>query len=221
MPALNAATSVQNQARQFLAKGARHALRVLPAAMVVAQGLCARRIKWVTACLATTCLVCALTLTDASAERRDGEAVCHFEQTSPALAQLIVSISNIPSNKGVIRVALYNDPKRFAQSGGWVCKDEIAVLGTSVSSHTMRVPRGWYALAVAHDENNNDEIDRVLIPIEAYGFSNYALVPFGPPDYEIAKFQLDTNELRLEIPLSFHPTIRVLDSSSEATSNRE
>ncbi|MFT5173761.1 MAG: hypothetical protein ACI8W7_001939 [Gammaproteobacteria bacterium] len=219
--AVDVGTLVQNKTRQYRVSSAGHAMRALPAVKLASQRLRGRRSSFADACFSTICLVCALALSDAYAERTNGEAVCHFEQTSPALSQLIVAISNIPSNKGVIRVALYNDPKRFAQSGGWVCKDEIPVLGASVTSHTMRVPRGWYALAVAHDENDNDEIDRILIPIEAYGFSNYVLVPFGPPDYETAKFQIDVDELRLEIPLSFHPTIRVLDSSSESTSNGE
>ena len=107
------------------------------------------------------------------------------------------------------------------QSGGWICKDEIRIVGKSATSHILCMPRGWYAVAVAHDENNNDEIDRFLVPTEAYGFSNYDVVPFGSPNYDTARFQLDVDELRITIPLSFHPTIRVIGTPSETTPSRD
>ncbi|MDJ0846741.1 MAG: DUF2141 domain-containing protein [Myxococcota bacterium] len=68
--------------------------------------------------------------------------------------------------------------------------------------HTFEdLPFGSYAVKVIHDENDNGELDTnfIGVPREAFGFSNDAMGRFGPPDYEAARFELEGEELVLEI----------------------
>lgn len=54
------------------------------------------------------------------------------------------------------------------------------------------LPPGEYAVAVFHDENANNDLDRNFlgIPSEGTGASNDAHNMFGPPSYSDARFQL-------------------------------
>ncbi|MCB9595616.1 MAG: DUF2141 domain-containing protein [Sandaracinaceae bacterium] len=54
------------------------------------------------------------------------------------------------------------------------------------------VTPGEYAMAVFHDENANNDLDRNIfgIPSEGTGASNDAHNMFGPPGYDDARFQL-------------------------------
>jgi uncharacterized protein (DUF2141 family) len=53
---------------------------------------------------------------------------------------------------------------------------------------------GDYAIALLHDENGNDEMDKsgglIKKPKEDFGFSNNAMGSFGPPSFEKAKFSV-------------------------------
>ena len=54
---------------------------------------------------------------------------------------------------------------------------------------------GYYAMAIYHDENSNNEFDTFLsFPEEKYGFSNDAAVFLGPPDFKEASFFLDAGD---------------------------
>ena len=62
---------------------------------------------------------------------------------------------------------------------------------------------GRYAIAIFHDENNNDKFDTFLgIPKEKFGFSKNAQVLLGPPKFSEASFFLSDNiKLKMEIEL--------------------
>ena len=58
-----------------------------------------------------------------------------------------------------------------------------------------------YTAAIFHDVNNNGKLDKNLlgVPTEPYGFSNNARSKWGPPKYDTAKFQLNQDQLLLQI----------------------
>ena len=62
---------------------------------------------------------------------------------------------------------------------------------------------GFYALAVFHDENLNDNFDQGIfgIPLEKYGFSNDASGFFSAPDFDDAKFQVRGQKTEISIEL--------------------
>jgi len=64
---------------------------------------------------------------------------------------------------------------------------------------------GTYAIALLHDENENDRIDRLLglVPREGFGFSRDARVSFGPPHFEDAAFDVGTAEVSQTIRMRY------------------
>lgn len=104
---------------------------------------------------------------------------------------LKVTITKLHSNKGVVLVSLFkegagypDDPARaYAKEKGYIVDKSATIIFKAV-------PPGSYAIAILHDENNNQKMDKNLlgIPKEGYGFSNNAAGAFGPPSYKKASF---------------------------------
>ena len=68
------------------------------------------------------------------------------------------------------------------------------------------VTAGEYAVAVFHDENANNDLDRNVfgIPTEGTGASNDAWNMFGPPGYDDARFAYpDVREHRLTVHIRY------------------
>ena len=123
-------------------------------------------------------------------------------------APLEVTIDNIESNEGFIRFTLFNEknadnfPSTDNRSGNLMLvnpqtgeKGEGIVLPAKVGkiTFTVQVPPGIYAAAAFHDQDNNEELNKVIFigaPTEPYGFSNNARESFSSPSFEKAKFRI-------------------------------
>jgi len=101
-----------------------------------------------------------------------------------------VHINNINSDKGTIRIGLYNSESNFYEK----IYKSIAIKAKkgSLKATLDEIPIGYYAISVYHDENNNTALDSNFfgIPKEPYGTSNNAKGSFGPPSWEDAKFSV-------------------------------
>jgi uncharacterized protein (DUF2141 family) len=106
---------------------------------------------------------------------------------------LKVTISNIQEDKGNIRLGLYKDAATFPITGKQYKGYEFAVKNHKASIEIHHIPPGKYAIAVLHDVNSNQKMDKNIlgIPLEPYGFSNNARATFSAPTFESASFQHD------------------------------
>ena len=119
-----------------------------------------------------------------------------------ATGELSVDVSNLRSQKGLVRVCLTADPENFP-----ACIDDAEAVTRSfpASATSIRfdgLARGDYAVAVIHDENGNKKLDTFAgIPREGFGFSRNPAVTFGPPRFAAARFTLmsdsDTQHVRI------------------------
>ena len=110
--------------------------------------------------------------------------------------QLKISITNIKSNEGNIKVALYNQEngEGFLKNiDGAIRKKIIMISEKKASVIFSNIPYGTYAVSLFHDENNNGEMDRASIgfPIEPYGVSGNRFV-IGPPKFNDCKFKINS-----------------------------
>jgi len=66
----------------------------------------------------------------------------------------------------------------------------------------FKVPEGTYAIALYHDENDNNRCDRNFlgIPREGFGFSNNIKPYFSAPSFKACKFYVSRNR-RISISL--------------------
>ena len=116
------------------------------------------------------------------------------------VADLTVTVDNVRSSEGQVRVAVY-------RPGNWLEEPTARVWvraeGKRVTAE-FKLPPNEYAVAVLHDENDNGKMDyRLLrIPKEPYGFSNNAKPRLGPPKFEDAAFTLGPDGLAIAIDLT-------------------
>jgi uncharacterized protein (DUF2141 family) len=120
---------------------------------------------------------------------------------SAELSRLSVTVRKLRNNTGKVAVALFNTAAAFPEQ-----KRALQGKVTRIEKNTATVQfegltPGIYAVAVLHDENENNEMDFnfVGMPLEGYGFSNDAYALFGPPSFKSAAFKLNTGNSKISI----------------------
>lgn len=113
-------------------------------------------------------------------------------QAKPVMGKLCIHIKGFGNADGIAKIALVDSKKSF--EGDTILKGFDCTIANNEVMQTVSLPYGEYAVKVFHDENGNGELDTRIfgIPVERYGFSNDARGAFGPPDYEDARFILDS-----------------------------
>lgn len=115
--------------------------------------------------------------------------------------KLTVVVSNVKSEKGYIRVALYNSGRSFMVTP--VKTAEARAKEGHVMVVFQDVPEGDYAATVLHDLNDNKKMDENLlgIPKEGFGFSNDAMGALGPPGFKECIFPVTGSAVTTGIKL--------------------
>ncbi len=114
--------------------------------------------------------------------------------------RLEIHVTGFGSDQGKAKIALVNSRDSFESEDAQFMGINSPVIDGQARL-ILTVPWGEYAVKVFHDENGNDQLDTRMfgIPKELYGFSNNARGTFGPPDYDDARFLLDTAEHAIAI----------------------
>ena len=117
-------------------------------------------------------------------------------------ASIILKITGLRSEKGQVRIAVFNSPETWLGEHP-AYSSTINIDSQSVTWKLNDVPYGDYGIAVFHDENKNGKMDKNFlgIPLEPYGFSNNVRVTFGPPKWEKGKFAVknSTTDVSIEV----------------------
>lgn len=122
----------------------------------------------------------------------------------PPPCRLEILVTGFRNTNGVLRVALFSQPKGFPEKWG----DAVRLAITEIAGKDARVvfrdiPPGEYAVSVLHDEDNDAKLRTNFLgmPREGYGASGEATP--GKPRWEKAVFPLHRRTLRLRINLSY------------------
>ena len=106
--------------------------------------------------------------------------------------QLTIQVVGLESSEGQVQVAVFNKADTFLENP---CHQQLVDVNSSSKLEvSLTIPEGEYAVAVYHDANRNQELDKNFfgMPTEAYGFSNNARgSALGPPSFEDAKFPVN------------------------------
>lgn len=126
---------------------------------------------------------------------------CGFA-TGVFAAELKISLTDLRSQKGVVRVAVFDRQDGFPKDSKM--KKFAQTIKTSDSKHFVikNLKPGFYALAIIHDENGNGKLDG-FPPTEGYGFSNDVMGTFGPPKFTKAKFKVTGKNQNLAIKMKY------------------
>ena len=105
-------------------------------------------------------------------------------------------VKGVKNSKGIISGAIYNKASDFPTKENAYKGKVVDAQKGYVKLRFEDVPSGEYALAVLHDENNNEDLDTNIlgIPKEGYCFSNNAKAKFGPPSFDKAKFSVNEDK---------------------------
>lgn len=109
-----------------------------------------------------------------------------------------VTIDNVTSDDGLVLFGLHNQ-ETFMKSKGLQSKASTIKDG-KVNIEFENVTPGTYAIMVLHDENNNKRMDFQSngMPKENYAMSNNPM-SYGPPRFEDAQFEVQNEDLNLNI----------------------
>lgn len=118
-------------------------------------------------------------------------------------AKLIVKFYGMSSNKGVVKIALCNSEQNYKNHKTPFIGKSIPIKNNLAEIEFSELPYGEYAVKAFHDEDGNDDLNTNLlgIPTEDYGFSNNARGMFGSPNWNDAKFKLETPIKSIQIEI--------------------
>ena len=110
-------------------------------------------------------------------------------------SNITLKVTGIENAKGQMSIALYDSADDFPGTEKYV-KALFKDVDSTTFAYVFRdIPNGTYAIAIYHDLDSNDEMNKnwIGIPKEPYGFSNNAMGRMGPPDFEDAAFEVNGN----------------------------
>jgi uncharacterized protein (DUF2141 family) len=118
--------------------------------------------------------------------------------------KIVVSITNLVNSKGACKTCLYDKASAFAGNGSAIKCVDVPIKNKTASIAFDAVPKGIYAIAVFHDENGNNKMDKNIlgIPKEGYGASKNKLPFASAPLFKDNQFELKEEQtIHLEIRL--------------------
>ena len=114
---------------------------------------------------------------------------CGAEPNAPVLAvpsALTITVHGARGNLGKVILAIYDKPEEFDTSG-----KSVALIAVPVSTREITLdafPKGKFAIAAFHDENDNSDLDmNGSLPAEGYGSSGN-LGKWDNPSFKRAVF---------------------------------
>jgi uncharacterized protein (DUF2141 family) len=117
---------------------------------------------------------------------------------------LQITATNISTPKGQLLVAIYDAEASFLDITKAVRLQTIAI--NEQNNYYLNfegLPKGEYAVSIAHDVNGNGKLDLNMfgIPTEPYGFSKNVRPKYRAAKWNEAKFTLGEKGKNLEIKL--------------------
>ena len=118
---------------------------------------------------------------------------------TPIFAQtgtIVVKVSGINNNKGVVQIGLYNSETGFPDYDKNFKGISVKADKSGISYTFTDIPEGTYAIAVWHDENEDKTMNKNFFgaPSENYGFSKNIYGSFGPPNFDEVSFKLNSGK---------------------------
>ncbi len=119
-----------------------------------------------------------------------------FAQTG----ELLVKAQGFKDDQGQAMFAVVASPEAYDDIANKAMAKSRQKLVSGKSQSTFKLPYGWYAVSVVHDQNKNNKLDSNLfgIPKEPYGFSNNP-GGLGKPTYDSVKFELKSVQQEIKI----------------------
>jgi len=117
-----------------------------------------------------------------------------------------ITISNIRSERGLVRLALYDRPDQFPDEPWKSYTFEKTQLDEgSLQVTLIDIPPGFYAISILDDEDENDRMKYCILrmPKVGYGFSNNVKPGMKCPPFEKCSFRVNQGNTHLRIEMRY------------------
>ncbi len=110
---------------------------------------------------------------------------------------VVVDVTALRSAKGQILLCMTMKPAMLSKCDKDPVSRRLAVPAAHARAILFEgIPSGTYAIALIHDENNNNKLDTAFgVPKEGFGFSRNPPIHFGPPSFASAQFAVATSRV--------------------------
>jgi uncharacterized protein (DUF2141 family) len=125
-----------------------------------------------------------------------------YGQQEVSSKKLSVKISNIQNKGKTLYVGIYRAGDKFPEFDKFWKNIKVTTTSNEMTVD-FEVPYGEYAVAVSHDLNGNDKLDKNFVgyPKEPFGFSNNFKPRLSNPDFSDCKFSFTHQYNSLTIKL--------------------
>ena len=116
--------------------------------------------------------------------------------------KLSIKISNIQNQGKPLYVGIYRAGDEFPEFNKFWKNTKVTTTSNEMTVE-FEVPYGEYAVAVSHDLNGNEKLDKNFVgyPKEPFGFSNNFKPKFSSPKFSDCKFSFTQQSNSLTIKL--------------------
>ena len=121
-------------------------------------------------------------------------------------AEINVTIQGVDNTDGKLIVRLFDSADGFPKQPAQAIRTAFIPISENKALTTFSdLPPGTYAIAAAHDSNDNGKLDFGLFgtPKEGIGFSRDAPAKLGPPGFDDAIFELGDDNKTLTIKMRY------------------
>lgn len=118
---------------------------------------------------------------------------------------LNVKVSGVRNASGQIAITLYSDDAgKFLAKGGALAVGRVKARTGTTTGCIFLPSTGTYAVAIYHDENANEKLDRKgILPAEGYGFTNNPSTMAGLPSFRSVRLNVPKSGLTTAIKLTY------------------
>ncbi len=126
---------------------------------------------------------------------------------------ITVEVQGLRTQEGNICFKIFNGRQGFPNNNDRAVRRECVAIAENLPEKPdepfaktfEKLEPGTYAIAIYHDSNGDEQLNRgsLGIPSEGYGFSNNAPAVTGPPDYADALFVLAGSDTTIKIQMQY------------------
>lgn len=142
-----------------------------------------------------------------------GSCFWHPPADAQLIGNLVVQVEGLRSREGNVCLKVFSGSRGFPNDNdNAVQRACVAIAPPSPDDpdapfqHTFEnLPLGTYAIAIYHDSNGDEQLNRGTFgaPIEGYGFSNDAPADIGPARFGDAIFLVAGHETTIQIQMRY------------------
>jgi uncharacterized protein (DUF2141 family) len=121
-------------------------------------------------------------------------------------SQLKVEIDGLKNQRGQVCLSLFASSRGFPSNVDKALQNRcVAITAKPLSITFENLQPGSYAVAVLHDTNSDNKVNRNVlgIPVEGFGFSGNPLIRTGPPKFNDAVVLVAGSSTNIQIQLKY------------------